>query len=47
MATERKTMALNGVPGPVLGDEERSDETPSTGPGTPFNAIVFLSVAIG
>ena len=25
MATERKTMALNGVPGPVLGDEERSD----------------------
>ena len=28
MATERKTMALNGVPGPVLGDEERSDEAP-------------------
>ena len=35
MATERKTMALNGVPGPVLGDEERSDEAPSTGVNTP------------
>ena len=28
-------MALNGVPGPVLGDEERSDEAPSTGVNTP------------
>ena len=35
MATERKTMALNGVPGPVLGDEERSDGAPSTGVNTP------------
>ena len=35
MATERKKMALNGVPGPVLGDEERSDEAPSTGVNTP------------
>ena len=35
MATERKPMALNGVPGPVLGDEERSDEAPSTGVNTP------------
>ena len=28
-------MTLNGVPGPVLGDEERSDEAPSTGVNTP------------
>ena len=35
MATQRETMALNGVPGPVLGDEERSDEAPSTGAQTP------------
>ena len=35
MATQRETMALNGVPGSVLGDEERSDEAPSTGAQTP------------
>ena len=35
MATERKTMALNGVPDPVLEDEEGSDEAPSTGVNTP------------
>ena len=35
MATQRETMALNGVPAPVLGDEERSDEAPSTGAQTP------------
>ena len=32
MATERKTMALNGVPGPVLG---ASATSPSTGVNTP------------
>ncbi len=38
MATERETMALNGIPGPVLGDEERSDEAPSTGADAPHAA---------
>ena len=38
MATERETMTLNGVPGSVLGDEERSDEAPSTGADTPHPA---------
>ena len=38
MATQRETMTLNGVPGSVLGDEERSDEAPSTGADTPHPA---------
>ena len=31
MAKERDSMTFNGIPGPVLGGEERSDDTPSTG----------------
>ena len=31
MSIQRETMALNGIPGSVLGDEERSGEAPSTG----------------
>ena len=35
MATERKTMALNGVPGPVLGASSLRSSSPSTGVNTP------------
>ena len=35
MATERKPMALNGVPGPVLGASSLRSSSPSTGVNTP------------
>ncbi len=38
MATQRETMALNGIPDSVVGDEERSDEAPSAGAQTPWVA---------
>ncbi len=35
MTVERELMELNGFPGPALGDEERSEETPRAGPDAP------------
>ena len=38
MTTQRETISLNGIPGPVRGDEERSDEPPRTGAPAPRTA---------
>ncbi len=40
MTVERELMELNGFPSPAVGDEERSDETPTAGEGAPLDPEV-------